>query len=455
MKIMIKGAGDLATGIASRLYRCGHQILMTEIAVPLTVRRQVALSRAVYEQEAVVEDLKGVLVHSLQEVHAVQDDGNIAVIVDEKAAIADGYHPDILIDAILAKKNLGTRITDAPFVIGVGPGFTAGRDCHCVVETKRGHTLGSVLWEGSAIPNTGVPGNVGGYTIERLIRATAAGVMEPAVAIGDLVTKGQVVAVTGGSNVYAQMTGIVRGMLQPGVLVSENLKIGDIDARCELFHCYTISDKARAIGGGALEAVTLYEHMQGKYALVVLAAGRSLRFGQVDENKLKAFVQGKPLYRHMLEKLQAFSGCGRVVVTGYEEIAEEARMLGIHPVMNREPDLGIAHSLKLGILECLRINPQVQGILFSVCDQPNLKVSTIQRMLNLAEVHPGRIVCAGSHGRTGNPVLWDRRYFSELLELLGDVGGRQLMNQYKDRVLVVETDTEELKDIDRKTDIVQ
>ena len=221
MKIWIRGAGDLATGIASRLYRSGHQLLMTELPVPLTVRRTVALSRAVYEQHAEVEDMSGELVHSIEEAIAIQKTGKIAIIIEEPEVILEEYQPEVVVDAILAKRNLGTKISWAPFVVGVGPGFTAGVDCHCVVETKRGHTLGDVIWRGTPIPNTGVPGNVGGFTIERLIKATADGVMEPKAQIGDIVEKGQVVAVTGGKPVYAKMSGLVRGMLQPGVEVQE------------------------------------------------------------------------------------------------------------------------------------------------------------------------------------------------------------------------------------------
>ena len=175
MKILIKGAGDLATGIASRLYGAGHQIMMTDIAVPLTVRRLVAFSRAVYEGEAVVEDMTARLAKNQEEAEKIMEQGDIPVIVDPKAECIQWFQPDVIVDAILAKRNLGTNITDAPFVIGVGPGFTAGEDCNCVVETKRGHTLGNVIWDGSAIPNTGVPGNVGGYSIERLIKASADG----------------------------------------------------------------------------------------------------------------------------------------------------------------------------------------------------------------------------------------------------------------------------------------
>lgn len=214
MKILIKGAGDLATGIAYEFWLAGHQILMTDIEVPLAVRRTVSFSRAVYEGEAQVEQAKGILVQNLEEALGVTKAGNIAVIVDPQAKIRETYCPDVLIDGIMAKKNLGTRIGDAPVVIGIGPGFTAGADCHFVIETQRGPSLGQVISEGSAIPNTGIPGEIAGYTIERLVRASASGTMEPIAQIGDLVKKGQTVAMTGGVPVCAQMSGIVRGMLQ-------------------------------------------------------------------------------------------------------------------------------------------------------------------------------------------------------------------------------------------------
>lgn len=255
MRILIKGAGDLATGIAYELWLAGHEVLMTEIAIPLAVRRMVSFSRAVYEKEAVVERVRGVLTASLQEVYREQKKGNIPVMVDEHANILWKYQPDVLVDAIMAKKNLGTSITDAPVVIGIGPGFCAGRDCHFVIETQRGPRLGEVIQHGCAIPNTGIPGNIAGYTSERLIRASADGMMEPLAQIGDVVEKGQMVAKTGGVPVYALMSGIIRGMLQEGVEVTKGLKIGDIDARIVLKNCYTISDKARKIGQGVKAAL--------------------------------------------------------------------------------------------------------------------------------------------------------------------------------------------------------
>ena len=450
MKILIRGAGDLATGIASRLYGAGHQILMTEIEVPLTVRRTVALSRAVYEGSARIEEMEGFLAEDRESALAVMERGDIAVMTDPGMVCRKWFQPDVVVDAILAKKNLGTEITDAPFVVGVGPGFTAGHDCNCVVETKRGHTLGNIIWRGSAIPNTGVPGNVGGYTIERLIRAGADGRIEPKVQIGDYVERGQIVALTGGVPVYAQMSGIVRGMLQEGVHVWKNLKIGDIDARTEVSHCYTISDKARAIGGGVLEAVTGFERMQGRFGIVILAAGTGTRFGG---NKLSALVRGRPLYEHTLERMQAFGSFPAFLVTGSEEIAAAAERMGITPVWNHEPERGISHSLILGLKSALDCRPELEGVLFSVCDQPGLRTSTLQCIFNTGMRHPGSIVCAGSGRRTGNPVLWDRKYFQELFNLTGDEGGRQVMRRHEESLRIVQADPEELKDIDRKEDL--
>lgn len=255
MMILIKGAGDLATGIAYRLKKSGFDIVMTEINKPTTVRRTVAFSQAVFDNEIVIEGIKGVKVNNINEIYKEINQGNIPIIIDEKAEIIKELRPDVVVDAIIAKKNLGTSIEDAPIVIGVGPGFEAKVDCHLVVETKRGHYLGKVIEEGSAIPNTGVPGNIGGYTKERIIRASSNGKIKPVVSIGDFVKKGDIVAYVDGVEVLAQIDGIVRGMLQEGIEVFKGMKSGDIDPRCEKDHCFTISDKARSIGGGVLEAI--------------------------------------------------------------------------------------------------------------------------------------------------------------------------------------------------------
>ena len=261
MKVLIKGAGDLATGIGWRLKRAGYEVWMTDIEVPTAVRRTVSYSRAVYEGAAEIEGIRACLIHNLNEGKRAVLQGEIPVIVDEKAEILEELKPDVLVDAIIAKINTGTHILDAPLVIGVGPGFTAGTDCHKVIETKRGHYLGRVIDKGSAIPNTGIPGDVGGYTVERIIRASAEGHFIPKVSIGDYVKAGQIVALCEDVPVYALISGIVRGILQEGVYVTKGMKAGDIDARCQIEHCFTISDKARAIGGGVLEAVCEWEHL--------------------------------------------------------------------------------------------------------------------------------------------------------------------------------------------------
>lgn len=255
MMALIKGAGDLATGIAYRLKKSGFDIVMTEIHKPTTVRRTVAFSQAVFDNEIVIEGIKGVKVNNINEIYEEIREGNIPIIIDENAEIIKELSPDVVVDAIIAKQNLGTSIEDAPIVIGVGPGFEAKVDCHLVVETKRGHYLGKVIEEGSAIPNTGVPGNIGGYTKERIIRASSNGKIKPVVAIGDFVKKGDIVAYIDGVEVLSEIDGIVRGMLQEGIEVFKGMKSGDIDPRCEKDHCFTISDKARSIGGGVLEAI--------------------------------------------------------------------------------------------------------------------------------------------------------------------------------------------------------
>ncbi|WP_294174740.1 selenium-dependent molybdenum cofactor biosynthesis protein YqeB [uncultured Clostridium sp.] len=255
MLVVIKGAGDLATGIAYRLNKSGFDVVMTEIDKPTTVRRTVAFSQAIFDNEVEIEGVKGIKVRNINEIYDQIKKNNIPIIIDEKADIIKELKPEVVVDSIIAKKNLGTSIKDAPIVIGVGPGFEAKVDCHLVVETKRGHYLGKVIEHGTAIPNTGVPGNIGGYTKERIIRASADGKIKPAVSIGDFVTKGQVVAHIDGVEVLAEIDGIVRGMLQEGIEVFKGMKSGDIDPRCEKDHCFTISDKARSIGGGVLEAI--------------------------------------------------------------------------------------------------------------------------------------------------------------------------------------------------------
>ena len=255
MRVWIKGAGDLATGIACRLHRSGFQVMMTEIKVPTTVRRTVAFSPAVYEGEAVVEGIRAVRCETLEAADEAVNKGLVAVLVDETGETARGWNADAVVDAIIAKRNTGTSLTDAPVVIGVGPGFTAGVDCHCVVETKRGHNLGRCLYEGFAAPNTGVPGIIGGYGKERVVRAPEAGIFRGVREIGDRVEAGETVGWVGDAPVRTEIAGILRGILQDGVPVHAGMKAGDVDPRDVRDHCNSVSDKALAVAGGVLEGI--------------------------------------------------------------------------------------------------------------------------------------------------------------------------------------------------------
>jgi len=271
MLIVIKGAGDLASGIALRLKHAGFTIVMTELGQPMAVRRTVSFSQAVYDGKVQVEDITAALVRDTQQMAEAFSRNEIAVIADPAAGIVRqlreaGNPPIAVIDAIMAKKNTGTAIDDAPIVIGVGPGFTAGIDCIAVIETMRGHTLGRVITSGCALPNTGIPGDTGGYTTERLLRCNADGIFSGLAEIGSLVKKGDTVAIIGESPVHAQIDGIVRGLLPSGIHVTQGTKAGDIDPRCDKNHCFTVSDKALAIGGGALEAILRF--MPKNYQLI-------------------------------------------------------------------------------------------------------------------------------------------------------------------------------------------
>ncbi len=254
MLVLIRGAGDIATGIALRLYRAGLQVVMTDLPHPTAIRRTVSFSQAVLQGETAVEGIvaRCCTVEDLQNVLAA---GEIPVLPDPDCLCRAVLKPDVLVDAILAKRNLGTAITDAPAVIAVGPGFTAGVDCHAVVETMRGHDLGRVIWQGSAQPNTAVPGLIGGYAGERVLRAPKAGIFHPLRDIGDRVELGDVAGEVDGETMTCTIGGILRGILPAGTPVHEGMKAGDVDPRCEPSHCTRVSDKALAVGGGVLEAI--------------------------------------------------------------------------------------------------------------------------------------------------------------------------------------------------------
>jgi len=262
VRVLIKGAGDLATGAAARLWRAGFPVVMTELAQPLTLRRTVAFSEAVYEGETQVEEITARCVSNVSEIKAAWRQGVIPVLTGCESECIAAIQPEVLVDAILAKRNLDTRITDAPFVIGLGPGFTVGKDVHAVVETNRGHDLGRVLWSGHAQPDTGVPGEIAGVSRERVIYAPADGVFEHQMVIGSKVNKGDVVGAVNQTPVLAPIAGVLRGLIHDGVRVRADLKIGDVDPRGVVEYCYTISDKALAVGGGVLEAILIY--LRGK-----------------------------------------------------------------------------------------------------------------------------------------------------------------------------------------------
>ncbi|MBQ6342632.1 MAG: EF2563 family selenium-dependent molybdenum hydroxylase system protein [Anaerolineaceae bacterium] len=254
--IAIRGAGDLASGIALRLWRCGYRVILSELPVPLCIRRTIAFSSAVFDGSAKVENAEGILIHSTAEVEDIWKENKLPVIVDETAEQILSLHPDVLIDARIIKTwRDDTHLTDAALVIGLGPGFTAGKNAHCVIETNRGHNLGRVFWSGSAEPNTGVPGTIKGEGIRRVVKAPCAGVFEPTVEIGDSVEIGDLIAKISGTEIRAQLAGVVRGIIYPGITVQEKLKIMDIDPRGKREHCFTVSDKATALGGGVLEAI--------------------------------------------------------------------------------------------------------------------------------------------------------------------------------------------------------
>ena len=255
MLVVIRGAGDIATGIALRLWRAGIQTVMTDLPAPTAIRRTVCFSQAIVHGETEVEGVSARRAETAEEALSLLAEGIIPVLADPAGACLPVLKPAAVVDAILAKKNLGTAITDAPVVVAVGPGFTAGVDCHAVVETMRGHTLGRVYYQGSALPNTGIPGLIGGFAGERVLRAPADGVFHQLLDIGAQVREGDVAATVDGQPMVCTISGVLRGILAEGTPVFRGMKAGDVDPRCKIEHCYTASDKALAVGGGVLEAV--------------------------------------------------------------------------------------------------------------------------------------------------------------------------------------------------------
>jgi xanthine dehydrogenase accessory factor len=253
--VLIRGAGDLASGVAHRLHQSGFKVVMLELPNPMVVRTTVSFATAVLKKSITVEGVVASLCNNAKEAEELLSKHIIPVIIDPEASTKKSLNPLVVIDAIMAKDNRLTKIDDAELVIGLGPGFTAGKDVHAIIETKRGHNLGKVIYRGTAAENTSIPGDIAGYGPERLLRASTGGIFKPLKNIGDLVNRGQTVATVSGKVVRAETDGMVRGMLFDGVEVKQGDKVGDVDPRGKIIDYMTISDKARAVGGGVLEAI--------------------------------------------------------------------------------------------------------------------------------------------------------------------------------------------------------
>ena len=258
--VIVRGGGDIASGTIMKLYKCDYQVLVLETPTPSSIRRNVSFSEAVYEKTQKVEDVICYLAKDINEAKDYLSSGKLTMLVDPECECLKDFSPIALVDAILAKKNLGTKKDMAPITIALGPGFNAGTDVDAVIETKRGHNLGRVLYEGCAAPNTGIPGNIGGYDKERVLHSPAKGVLRNVCHITDTVQKGQEIALIetdeGPISVTATIDGLLRGLIRDGYPVTKGFKIADIDPRLEQYNnCFTISDKARCIAGGVLEAL--------------------------------------------------------------------------------------------------------------------------------------------------------------------------------------------------------
>jgi xanthine dehydrogenase accessory factor len=253
--VLLWGGGDLASGVVLRLHKVGIRTLVVEKDQPLVVRRSVAFANAVFEGQMQVEDVTGRLVTSHEEIEDMWEAGRVPVIVDPDLTLLDSLPPLVLVDARMRKKNIQIDLSSAEMVIGLGPGFVVGENCHAAVETNRGHFLGRVYREGNPEPDTGIPGKVLAYTKQRVLHAPASGMIHPLKKIGDPVEKGEPLLEVAGQQVLAPFSGVLRGLVHDGLVVREGMKVGDVDPRPEAFRCWTVSEKALAIGGGVLEAI--------------------------------------------------------------------------------------------------------------------------------------------------------------------------------------------------------
>lgn len=262
--VIVRGGGDLATGTIYKLYKSGFKVLILEIEKPSAIRRNVSFCEAMYEGSMKVEDVTCYKAKTLLEAVKFLEAGKLTLLCDPMALAITALKPKVVIDAIIAKKNLGLNKNMAPITIALGPGFEAGVDCDIVIETKRGHQLGRIIEEGCAIKNTGIPGDIGGHSKERVIHSPAKGIVKNVKAITDTVSKDEIIAYVGNEPVYATIDGLLRGLIRDGYEVVEGFKMADIDPRLnEYNNCFTISDKARCIAGGVLEAILYLSHKKG------------------------------------------------------------------------------------------------------------------------------------------------------------------------------------------------
>ncbi len=255
LKVLIRGAGEMASGVAHVLRTSGLKVAMTEVDAPLAIRRSVSFCECVWEGSCMVEGVTAKEVEKWEDFDAVIDRGEVPVIVDPELRSLGGWKPDVLIDATLAKRSMGLKSELAPLVIALGSGFLAPEDADIVVETNRGHDLGRLIRQGAAAPNTGVPGMIAGFSHERVVYAPCRGTLKSLKSIGDLVEAGEPIAVLGDATIASPLKGVLRGLMRDGARVREGLKIADVDPRGEVDYCRTISEKARGLGTNVLWAI--------------------------------------------------------------------------------------------------------------------------------------------------------------------------------------------------------
>ncbi|MTI48632.1 MAG: EF2563 family selenium-dependent molybdenum hydroxylase system protein [Firmicutes bacterium] len=259
--VIVRGGGDIASGIIQKLHRSGFRVLVLEIEHPMAIRRKVSFAQGIFDGETSVEGIRCIKANDIDDIYMIWKQGHVPIKVDENCSILNKIESDVVVDAILAKRNMGTNKAMAPITIGIGPGFEAGKDVNIVIESNRGHDLGRLIFNGLPQSNTGIPGNIAGYTLERVVKAPCEGRIINKCEIGDMVEKEQVIAEINGTEVKSKIKGVLRGLIMNNTYVKEGIKIGDVDPRGIKESCFTISEKARAIGGGVLEAIL---YMQNK-----------------------------------------------------------------------------------------------------------------------------------------------------------------------------------------------